>query len=62
MRTFHAGLKALVAAVGTWNQIPLGPCEKIDHKSERPEAHNEKHPEDGAIHATRFGVSGHPNQ
>jgi len=62
MRTFHAGLEPLVAAVGAWDHVSLGPRKKIDHKSDKPEEKDEKHPQDGAIHAARFGVSRHPNQ
>jgi hypothetical protein len=62
MRTFDAGLEPLVAAVGTWNQIPLGPRKKIDHKPDEPKEQDEKHPKDSAIHAARFCIACDPNQ
>src|SRR5579859_4993529 len=62
MRTFHAGLKALVSAVRARYQVSLRPGEQINDQADKVEEKDKRHPENRAVHATRFRVSGHPHQ
>lgn len=62
MRAFHAGLQPPVAAIWTLDHVSLGTREKINHDPKQGKEQNQEHPENSAVHATRFGVASHPHQ
>ena len=62
MRTFGARLQPLVVAVRALNEISLGPGEEINNQSEDAGEQDQNHPDDGAVHATRLRVAGHPDE